>query len=150
MSETPTQLLPCPFCGGIAETDARRSYREITSGRLGQAFAIYCLSCSADMTFCHADHDGLNAAEIEALAVEQWNTRAPDAERDTLRNQVGISNAVRDAALETRDRIEARAERAEAELAEARALLKRVAECGTFTAELRDLSRAFIAKEKPQ
>lgn len=70
-----SDLLDCPFCGGIAEMDTRRSYRNISTGQLGRAVSIYCMSCNAEMTFCLADTPELSVEEIADLATEQWNAR---------------------------------------------------------------------------
>lgn len=83
-----SELKPCPFCGGDAECDSRQAFRALSSGRIGNRFAIYCTSCNADMGFCYDDIESCNheAAEMEIIAV--WNTRASDAEIASLTSQL--------------------------------------------------------------
>ncbi len=69
-------LLPCPFCGGEAETDYSRGYARYPSGKPGTAVAIYCLSCAADMTLCREDHRGVDAETLMAELIAAWNRRA--------------------------------------------------------------------------
>lgn len=69
-------LLPCPFCGGVAESDSQRGYRNMTTGNLENAAAIYCTSCNADMTWCYRDMPEVERDQVMALLTEQWNTRA--------------------------------------------------------------------------
>ena len=52
-------LLPCPFCGGEAETSAERFERTLLSW-------VYCKECGAAGGYRHT----------EAEAIEAWNTRA--------------------------------------------------------------------------
>ncbi len=68
-------LLGCPFCGSEAEMDTRRAYRNITTGDFGDAVAIYCTGCSADICACYADYSGLAEEEIIHLVTELWNRR---------------------------------------------------------------------------
>lgn len=72
-------LLPCPFCGGNAELDTRRSYRKIGSGDLDDAVAVYCLECTADHMACRADHIGLTTNDLVDIVSAAWNRRAPVA-----------------------------------------------------------------------
>jgi Lar family restriction alleviation protein len=58
----PTNLKPCPFCGGRAELDTPR-------GPLNRDRAIYCHDCNATM-------GGDSSDEVIAA----WNRRASDAE----------------------------------------------------------------------
>lgn len=74
-----TDLLPCPFCGGNAELDTRRSYRKIGSGDLDDAVAVYCLECTADHMACRADHIGLTTNDLVDIVSAAWNRRAPVA-----------------------------------------------------------------------
>jgi hypothetical protein len=142
MSE-PTQLLPCPFCGTTNITVAKDPERE--------TWDAYCQSCYGQIW----DDD-------RKKVIAAWNTRALDAERDTLRAELGKvrmcvncgktidASSPRQTSLPTCEnkdgmsactfdmtpaeavefwRVKAhmertRAERAEAELAEARALLR--------------------------
>lgn len=73
----PRDLLPCPFCGGEAELDTQRGYRALSSGRLGNACAVYCTKCEADMTICLEDVPGWTVEEAAQYVTERWNTRAP-------------------------------------------------------------------------
>jgi hypothetical protein len=72
-------LLPCPFCGCDAEIDTRRVYRDIHTGRLGDAVAIYCTNddgCPADMGICReVAQDGTTEQLVDELT-ELWNRRA--------------------------------------------------------------------------
>lgn len=68
-------LLPCPFCGGEAECDSRQAYRALSSGRLGNRFAIYCTSCNADMGFCYEDIESENHEAACEEIIAAWNTR---------------------------------------------------------------------------
>jgi hypothetical protein len=71
------KLLPCPFCGGDAEADHMRYYRQLSGGVLDHGAAIYCISCDADMTMCRADTPELSDEDRMAILVEQWNRRSP-------------------------------------------------------------------------
>ncbi len=76
-------LKPCPHCGGEAEMDTMQAFRVISDGRISHAVAVYCLSCSAGMTACYADHSGLELDDLIHMLSEQWNrrineTREPD------------------------------------------------------------------------
>lgn len=53
------ELLPCPFCGGEAETSAERFERTLLSW-------VYCKECGAAGGYRHT----------EAEAIKAWNTRA--------------------------------------------------------------------------
>ncbi len=75
---TAPDLKPCPFCGGDAEQDYQQPYRSIVAAKLGKACAIYCMSCSANMTVCHEDHEGVSPDDLMAELVATWNTRTPD------------------------------------------------------------------------
>ncbi len=65
-------LLPCPFCGGDAEMDTQQAYRNISTGNLENAIAVYCLGCGAHHSMCYRDVDG---REPE-MVIELWNQRA--------------------------------------------------------------------------
>jgi hypothetical protein len=78
-AENPEKLKPCPFCGGEAELDTRRAYRNLSTGQIGDAVAIYCLWCSADMSACRADHSGLDDEDIVHMVTEMWNRRSTSA-----------------------------------------------------------------------
>lgn len=69
-------LLGCPFCGGEAESDSQRGYRNIWTGNPENAAAVYCTKCSADMTWCYRDTPEIERDQVMTLLVEQWNTRA--------------------------------------------------------------------------
>ena len=69
-------LKPCPFCGGEAESDSQRGYRNISTGNPENAAAIYCTKCSADMTWCYRDTPEIERNHVMKLLIEQWNTRA--------------------------------------------------------------------------
>lgn len=71
------ELLPCPFCGGSAETDSNQSYRDITTGQLADAVAVYCTGCGAYMIRCRVDHRGSDAGDLMADLIEAWNKRTP-------------------------------------------------------------------------
>lgn len=79
------ELKPCPFCGGDAESDCQRHYRNISTGNLEKSAAIYCTKCSADMTWCYRDTPEIEREQVMLLLTEQWNTRAtlsqPTADR---------------------------------------------------------------------
>ena len=66
-------LLPCPFCGGDAETDGSRAFLALPSGQLGYAVAVYCTECPADISLCLLD---VPEATVE-MVVELWNKRTP-------------------------------------------------------------------------
>lgn len=70
------ELKCCPFCGGEAESDSRRGYRNISTGNPENAAAIYCTKCSADMTWCYRDTPEIERDHVMKLLIEQWNTRA--------------------------------------------------------------------------
>ena len=104
-----TQLLPCPFCGKAAPMHTPH----------GQTWVIQCVG------HARIEEHGFD----EAIAA--WNTRAPDAERDALRADLNneMMRNVENAKIIMRCGEHAlamisRAERAEAELAEARAKIK--------------------------
>ena len=69
-------LLPCPFCGGEAETDSRRSYRNITTGHMGRAVSVYCLKCNVESMICCEDQPEDSPEDLLAHLIDQWNTRA--------------------------------------------------------------------------
>lgn len=71
------ELKPCPFCGGSAEADYCRGYRALGDGRLGNAAAIYCTECHADMTLCYRDVPDLDHDQAMISLAEAWNKRTP-------------------------------------------------------------------------
>lgn len=66
------ELLPCPFCGGAAETDSQQAYRNISTGRTETAVAVYCTSCGAQHTICRGDVPDAELSDVTEL----WNKRA--------------------------------------------------------------------------
>lgn len=78
MNDEP-KLLPCPFCGGDAEIDTRRGYRQLPTGVVGSGVAIYCTNCSSDMMHCYEDHSGVDRDDLRADLVGAWNKRAAEA-----------------------------------------------------------------------
>lgn len=70
------ELKCCPFCGGEAESDSQRGYRNISTGNPENAAAIYCTKCNADMTWCYRDTPEIERDQVMTLLIEQWNTRA--------------------------------------------------------------------------
>ena len=76
------ELKCCPFCGGEAESDSQRGYRNISTGNPENAAAIYCTKCNADMTWCYRDTPEVERDQVMTLLIEQWNTRASTASLD--------------------------------------------------------------------
>lgn len=66
-------LLPCPFCGCEAESDARQ-YHPTFDGKGGNRATVYCTGCSADMGFCYGDWDH-DPEDLPEYVVSLWNTR---------------------------------------------------------------------------
>ena len=92
MSETPTQLLPCPWCGC---TPKELSIRE---GYTFRWRTVECPECGAGPGEVRIQTMGNGTAEdwevqAKADAIAAWNTRAPDAERDTLRAELAEARA---------------------------------------------------------
>jgi hypothetical protein len=71
-----TVISSCPFCGGPAEMDTRRLYRNFRTGAVEDACAIYCLECCAEQSFCYRDEPGVDRDTIIADVVARWNTRS--------------------------------------------------------------------------
>jgi Lar family restriction alleviation protein len=71
-------LLPCPFCGGDAEIDTQQAYRNIRSGNLETAIAVYCRDCGAQVMTCRGDVPDVRPEEV----IEMWNKRAAIAAGD--------------------------------------------------------------------
>jgi hypothetical protein len=67
-------LKPCPFCGGVAEIDAHQSYRNITTGAVEQACAVYCLGCGATQSLCYRDVP-LDREDCVETVIGMWNRR---------------------------------------------------------------------------
>ena len=68
-------LLPCPFCGGPAEMDTHQAYRNITTGNIEDAAAIYCRVCPVNMSLCREDMPELDTEDFVQLLTEKWNAR---------------------------------------------------------------------------
>jgi hypothetical protein len=84
------ELRPCPFCGSAAEMDTRQSYRNISTGNLEDACAIYCTSCSAHVSHCYADLRDMARDDVIELARSEWNARpAPPSEPPPPRPKAG-------------------------------------------------------------
>ncbi|RAK51622.1 Lar family restriction alleviation protein [Phenylobacterium soli] len=77
-------LLACPFCGGAAELDTLRPYRNISTGNVERGCAIYCLECSAEHMECYADRRGEDRETVIAEVEERWNRRTTPAGRAAL------------------------------------------------------------------
>ena len=88
MTEPKEALKPCPFCGGEAECDSMQGYRALSSGRLGNRFAIYCTSCNADMGFCYEDIESENHEAAREEIIAAWNTRADESENAAMREKM--------------------------------------------------------------
>lgn len=76
MCDLTEELKPCPFCGGNAELDRNRHYRNISTGNFGCSVAVYCLDCNADMCLCREDMPDETLTDLVFFLQEQWNTRA--------------------------------------------------------------------------
>lgn len=74
------ELKACPFCGAPGEDDYSRHYRNIVTGKVEQAVAVYCTSCSADISICLADVPELSRDDAMALCREQWNARPVESQ----------------------------------------------------------------------
>lgn len=93
---TPLELKPCPFCGGEAESDSARNYRNISTGTPEKAAAIYCTKCSADMTWCYRDTPEIERDQVMTLLIEQWNTRATTSLEGDAVERVALRRTVLD------------------------------------------------------
>lgn len=63
-----TELKPCPFCGGIAETYESEAYNLKTEKEEGPVrFFVMCKDCTA-----------LVCGLSKKVAVERWNRRVKD------------------------------------------------------------------------
>lgn len=65
------ELKPCPFCGSPAESDSLRLFRDLSTGNLEHAVAVYCTVCAADISICLKD---VTDAQL-GYVVEAWNRR---------------------------------------------------------------------------
>lgn len=92
MTSIKDALEPCPFCNGAAESDSQQHYRNITTGNLEKAAAVYCTACEAHMTWCYRDTPEIEREQVMELLVERWNTRAtlttPAPGREELRERI--------------------------------------------------------------
>lgn len=88
MSEPASKLKPCPFCGGPAELDSQQSYKNITTGNLGLAAAIYCPVCPVNMSLCYEDMWNMDADSVVGFVIGAWNTRN-GVLTDTAKNDDG-------------------------------------------------------------
>ena len=77
-------LLPCPFCGGAAELDSRRGYRNISTGKVESAAAAYCSQCSADISLCLPDVPDMSRDDVVAYVAAAWNKRTQKNTRETV------------------------------------------------------------------
>lgn len=75
-----SELLPCPFCGGTAESDTMQGFRRMKDGALSNAVAIYCTKCSAQITMCHDDHPEYFPSTLLEVLREEWNVRVPNGD----------------------------------------------------------------------
>lgn len=88
------ELLPCPFCGGDAESDTMQAFRKMSNGQLSNAVSIYCTKCSASLKLCHEDYPEYDPNDLLTILRDAWNLRTDAAtselrgERDELRQQV--------------------------------------------------------------
>jgi len=67
------KLKPCPFCGGQAELDANQAFRAFVSGDIERSVAVYCTSCSAEISVCVPDVPDIQPEQV----VEMWNAQLP-------------------------------------------------------------------------
>lgn len=74
------ELLPCPFCGGEAESDLSQPFRHYYTGEPLSQPAVYCTVCSAQIAHYPGDVD-LSRDETMDLALTAWNTRADSHHR---------------------------------------------------------------------
>lgn len=71
-------FLPCPFCGGDAESDTMQSFRRMSDGRMSLAVAIYCSKCTAQVSMCHEDHKEYAPEDLMTILTDAWNQRVPN------------------------------------------------------------------------
>ena len=64
-----TKIKNCPFCGAPADLDAVRTFRSLTSGNLERAIAVYCTSCTAEISVCVHDVPEITPEDV----VSMWN-----------------------------------------------------------------------------
>ena len=66
-------LKPCPFCGGKAEFDSIRNYRDLRSGRLESGISVCCTECDVEILICRSDVPSIEIEQVEQM----WNRRTP-------------------------------------------------------------------------
>ena len=66
------KLKPCPFCGGHAELDSNQSFRAFVSGDIERSVAVYCESCTAEISVCVPDVPDIQPEQL----ADMWNQRA--------------------------------------------------------------------------
>lgn len=74
LSAAATKLLPCPFCGGEAESDLLQPFRHYHSGEPLSQPAVYCTVCSAQIAH-HPDDINMSRDEAMEFVIFSWNTR---------------------------------------------------------------------------
>jgi len=74
LSAAATELLPCPFCGGVAELDHYQPFRAYRTGEPLDQPAVYCTECSAQIAHYPKDI-GLDRTDTAELVMAAWNTR---------------------------------------------------------------------------
>lgn len=65
------KLKPCPFCGGQAELDSKRAFREFLSGKTSDSIAVYCTKCCVEISVCVPDVPDIQPEQV----VYMWNTQ---------------------------------------------------------------------------
>jgi Lar family restriction alleviation protein len=82
--QKPIELLPCPFCGGVAELDTRQYYRTI-KGEMDDRVCVYCTTCNADMGIGKKDVPDVQPEHV----IDLWNTRASDQFEEDMVLMIG-------------------------------------------------------------
>ena len=85
--------LPCPFCGGEAETDLMQPFRHYRTGEPLSQPAVYCTVCSAQIAHYPGDVD-LSRDETMDLALTAWNTRAVNSHHDLIEALRGLLDEI--------------------------------------------------------
>lgn len=91
------ELLPCPFCGGAAESDSQQPYRAMDDGRVRKAAAIYCTVCPAQISFCYHDAQDRSEEDVQDYVRGLWNARkrsADDEKWERIRASCDASEAL--------------------------------------------------------
>lgn len=68
------ELKPCPFCGGDAEIDTSQSFRHYQNGQLLDQVSVYCVDCSANISW-YPGYLNLDRCETIEFCIEAWNAR---------------------------------------------------------------------------